>query len=402
VTDTIDRMPEYVGLPAGVDPRTVFAETKVLILGVGSVGARIAEHSARCGVGELVLVDGKRFTENYTTQAIRGPADVGKPKASRVGRWIRGISPEARVRAFDTPLEAHPLSLLDDCDAVIASTDNLAAEVEIGRRCLALGIPLIYSSVHGPTLTVQLRTFTNRGPESPCPACGFSPGEWDQLNGEVQFSCDPRSRDDIARITGPPTASVGPLCSMAADLAVLDLLRMRLSLGPALEDRLTQYNGYGHTTMVSGLAFNPNCPVDHTVLNRAGVGRPLADCTLRDLATAAGVTDDDAIAQASFAVDGLVFGSMAACPHCGATQKLGRFVRRAAKLRRKCRACGGHGMVAHPFHSFDRCVPEREGLMSRLDEPLGRVGTAARGVIVRSASGAVLVRHRPDNGGKTS
>ncbi|MHC4220011.1 MAG: HesA/MoeB/ThiF family protein [Planctomycetota bacterium] len=399
--DTIDHMPEFVGLPAGVDPRAVFADTRVLILGVGSVGARAALHCGRCGVGDIVLVDGKRFTENYTTQAIRGPGDVGKPKASRVGRWVKAICPEARVRAFDTPLEKQPLSLVDDCDAVIASTDNLAAEVEIGRRCLALGIPLIYSSVHGPSLTVQLRTYTNRGPEGPCPACAFSPGEWDQLNGEVRFSCDPASRDDNARITGPPTVSVSPLCSLGADLAVLELLRMRLKLGPAPEDRVTQYNCYGHTTMVSGLAFNPRCPVDHTVLNRAGVGRPLADCSLRDLAAAAGVTDDGAIADASFAVDGLVFALMAACPTCGATQQLGRFVRRGERLRRKCRECGGHGMVAHPFYSFERCVPDREGLMSRLDEPLGPVGAAARSVIVRGSTGAVLVRHRPDNGGKT-
>jgi molybdopterin/thiamine biosynthesis adenylyltransferase len=212
VIEAVDRMPRFVGRADDADSRAALADTTVLLAGIGSVGGRIAEHCGRCHIGEVALVDGKRFGAGFDTQVIRSAADVGRFKASRVGRWIRDVSPQTTVHALDTPLEALPLWMLDDYDVVIASTDNLGAEVEIGRRCLALGIPLIYASVHGPTLTVQMRTFTNRGPDCPCPACGFSAGEWRQLDSQIRFSCAPEAGDAVARVDGQPTSSVSPLC----------------------------------------------------------------------------------------------------------------------------------------------------------------------------------------------
>ena len=47
--DVIDRMPKFVG--ASVDPRKALRGLKLLVAGIGSVGARIALHAARCGIG---------------------------------------------------------------------------------------------------------------------------------------------------------------------------------------------------------------------------------------------------------------------------------------------------------------------------------------------------------------
>jgi len=399
VIEAVDRMPRFVGRADDADSRAALADTTVLLAGIGSVGGRIAEHCGRCHIGEVALVDGKRFGAGFDTQVIRSAADVGRFKASRVGRWIRDVSPQTTVHAMDTPLETLPLSMVDDYDVVIASTDNLAAEVEIGRRCMALGIPLIYASVHGPTLTVQMRIFTNQGPECPCPACGFSAGEWRQLDSEVRFSCAPEADDAAASVDGQPTSSVSPLCAMAADMAMLELLRMRLGLGATLEDRLVEYNAYNHTTTVSRLVRNTRCPVDHahTVLARAGIDQPLADFTLRECAAAAGVVDEDDLGRTSFAVDDLVFASVATCSACGADRPLNRFVRRDARLRRRCRDCD-RPLVPHPFHSFARCRAAGAQGAALLDAPLRSLGAVPRSVIVRGPTGAVFIRHQPDNG----
>jgi molybdopterin/thiamine biosynthesis adenylyltransferase len=396
VVEVVDRMPEFVGRAEGVESRAVLADTTVLLAGTGGVGGRIAEHCGRCHIGGVALVDGKRFGAGFETQVIRSSADIGKFKASRVGRWVKAVSPQTTVYAVDAPFEAVPLWRLDDCDVVVASTDNLAAEVEIGRRCLALRVPLIYASVHGPTLTVQMRTFTNRGPECPCPVCSFSLGERRQLDNQVRFSCAPDA-DDLARIDGPPTMSVSPLCSLAADMAMVELLRLRLGIGGPFEDRVVEYNGYRHTTTVSRLAPDPRCPVDHayTVLDRAEPGRPLADCTLRACAASAGVADKD-LGQTSFAVDDLVFASVAMCSECGASQPLNRFVRRNAPLRRRCRSCDVR-LRPHPFYSFDRCCGAGPQCPP-LDAPLRAMGAVPRCVIVRGPSGAVFVRHHHDDG----
>ena len=91
--------------------------------------------------------------------------------------------------ACDGPVQELPITAFADAHLVVLATDNLAAEVEVGQRCLWLGKPLIQASVHGETLVAQVRSFVNREGGA-CPACGFSAVEWAHLNRETSFSCE--------------------------------------------------------------------------------------------------------------------------------------------------------------------------------------------------------------------
>ena len=154
-----DRMPAFIGLEG--DPRGMLAATDMLIVGAGSVGGRIAEHAARCRVGGIDIVDPKPFSANFDTQPIRRQSDVGMPKATLVGQWAKTICPDSVVRSYDGHVQDLSWLDLDRYDIVVASTDNLPVEVYLGTVCRALGKPLVYAAVHGPTLTSQLRTFMN-------------------------------------------------------------------------------------------------------------------------------------------------------------------------------------------------------------------------------------------------
>lgn len=403
--DVIDRMPAFIGLR--VDARAVLADTKLLVAGVGSVGARIGEHAARCRIGEIGLIDPKPFTANFDTQAIRLPSDIGQPKAALVGRWVKTISPASTVRVFDGPVQALSWLDLDQYDIVIASTDNLQVEVYLGAMCLALGKPLLYAAVHGPSLCCQLRVFLNRDSASPCVFCGFNRVEREQLSSGVRFSCgadaDPGS-DPQGAVDGPPTVSVSPLCSLAADAAMLELLRLTLELGPPPSNCLRELNGYGATAVTMPLTRNAACPVDHAVLDRVGVDHPLGACSLRDCAEAAGVSGDEGIARTSFAVDDCLFARVVTCGACGASQEHNRFVdRRQPPLDVACRACGHRGLSPHPFFSHDRLIPAKTGgLLPYLDHPLATLGADGRGVVVRHGREAVLVQSNPGHEGATT
>jgi len=403
--EVIDRMPAFIGLQ--VDARAVLAGTRLAIAGVGSVGARVAEHAARCRIGEIDLIDPKPFTANFDTQAIRLPSDIGQPKAGVVGRWIKTISPGSTVRVFDGPVQALSWLDLDRYDIVIASTDNLQVEVYLGAMCLALGKPLLYAAVHGPTLCCQLRVFLNRDSDSPCPFCGFNRVEREQLSNGVRFSCGPDANpgaDPQGAIDGPPTVSVSPLCSLAADAAMLELLRLTLGLGPQPTDCLRELNGYGATAMTMPLTRNAACPVDHAILDRVRLDQPLGECSLRDCAKAAGVTGDEGIARASFAVDDCLFARVVTCGACGASQEHNRFMdRREPPLSLACRACGHKGLSPHPFFSHDRLIPAKTGgLLPYLDGSLRALGADGRGVVVRHGGQAVLVQSNPDDQGSTT
>jgi len=186
------RLPKFIGGPADAAMKLMLL--RVMIIGLGSVGGRIATHVARIGVAMLWLVDPKCFkSESLLTHEIE-PRDVGKSKARTIARRCKAISPATRVFHFDGGVECLPLDAFADADLVVMATDNLAAEIEVGQRCLCLGKPLVQASVHGDTLTAQVRWFGNTDAQGPCPACGFGQTEWRMLDEQTRFSCE-----------GPPT-----------------------------------------------------------------------------------------------------------------------------------------------------------------------------------------------------
>ncbi len=237
----------------------------------------------------------------------------------------------------------------------------------------------------------------NRNGDSPCPSCGYSRAEREQLSNGTRFNCDPAAGDE-ADLDGPPTVSVSPLCSLAADMAMLEVLRMTLGLGLPPCDCVRELNGYTGASVTTPLSRRAVCTVDHTVLDRVHLDRPLGECTLRDCAEAAGVTGDEGIARTSFAVDDNLFAPVLTCAACGASHEHNGFEdRRRGSVPLVCRKCRHHGLAPHPFLSFDRLIPARAGgLLPHLDVPLRALGAEGRGVVVRHGRKAVLLRSKLD------
>ncbi|MCI0456193.1 MAG: ThiF family adenylyltransferase [Gemmataceae bacterium] len=385
-TSLADRLPRFVGLSA--DPLPVLSGLRVGVVGVGSVGRNVALHLARLHIEALWLIDPGRYKPaSLLTQPI-GPADVGQPKATSTGSLCKAISPRTRVFACDGAVERLPLTALADAHAVVLATDNLAAEVETGQRCLRLGGPLVQASVHGDTLVSQVRFFANRGGEGACPACGFTAAEWAALNREGRFSCAGWAGGEIQRETvAAPTMSVSFLCSLAADLACMQLLRHVLKLGPPVEDSLLEHCGYTHRTVVSPLSRNLDCPCEHQAWQVRPAPGPLASCSLGELARTVGENGD--LERASFAVEGAAFAEVAVCRFCGQAQRCGRFVRRGESAG-PCRSCGS-ATQPEPFYCHDP-VPA-EAVLTLLGHPLGEIGGAAAAwVLVRDGERAVWFR----------
>jgi molybdopterin/thiamine biosynthesis adenylyltransferase len=376
------RLPAFHGLAGEAGP--ALDALRVALVGAGSVGRRMALHLARLQVAELRVVDPGRYkAESLLTQPI-GPEDVGAAKASNTARLCRQLSPGARVLAFDGPAQELAWADLADVDAVLLATDNLAAEVDVGQRCLWLRRPLLQASVHGETLVAQVRFFGNGDGDGPCPACVFGPAEWGHLNQETTFSCEGRGNGRAAgRTVTAPTRSVSFLCSLAADLALTQLLRFALNLGAPPAGSVLEYCGYTHRTALSPLKRNPECPCDHTAWERAAAPRPLADCTPRELLAAAGLDEVDA--GVSLAVDGSPFVERGTCAGCGREEAVGRF-----GAPGPCAGCGG-AVEAQPFYTH-RAAPAAllRPLLDRLLREWGAAG--ARSVVVRGAGRAVLVR----------
>jgi molybdopterin/thiamine biosynthesis adenylyltransferase len=388
------RFPQFVALPAGADRR--LDGLRIAIVGAGSVGRSLVVHASRLMVSVLWIVDPGRFkpTSFLTYPHLLPGEELDESKAVSAGRLAKRISPQTRVWVFDGGVEALPETAFADADFVLLATDQLSAEVETGQRCAHLGTKLIHASVHGPTLVAQVRCLSNRHREGPrpCLACGYTRQERASLDQQIRFSCEgAQTGRTVAESRTAPTMSVSFLCAAAADLAMMQLIKWALALGPAPDDTLLEYAGYTNRSTISPLVRDPNCPCDHAVFEPANSPRPmLEECSLSELIEAAGF--NGAAGETLLTVgDDLAFAESAQCA-CGRSVRVGRFVSTAAgptEPIERC-ACGG----AFQVHRFYAHRPAPASVVEAVrDRPLRELGAASVDwVLVRQGDRPVLFR----------
>jgi hypothetical protein len=334
------RLPEFLGAPPDLAHR--IPGLRVAVVGVGAVGAQAALHLARLSVRSLILIDPKSFkAESLLTQPV-GPEAVGRPKVRHVGNLCKRISPGTEILTWRGGVRDLDPLILSAVDAIVLATDNLAAELDAGHVAKVLGKPLLQGSVHGSTLTAQVRVFANRDENSPCPGCGFGEREWHLLGLETTFSCDPAG--DLAADPGAgepvllPTESVSSLCSLAADLTVIHLLRHVGGFGAPVADTIHGYCACNNTAYTSPLKRKESCRCDHTRWSFLPLSGPLGSLSFAILASHArlGVpVPGDTLAE----VGGHVWVSRLACPN-GHEQDHHRFVPAANLPELPCPDCG--------------------------------------------------------------
>lgn len=382
------RLPVFIGAQGDVEG--TLRNLRVFVVGCGSVGMRAAEHFARLRVAELWLVDPRRCCkpESVLTHPISRPMDV--PKANYAARVCKRISPSTRVFAYVGLVQDLWLDAFADADLCIMATDNLAAEVEFGRRCLSLGKCLVQAALHGESLTVQIRVFANADGPGPCPACAFGAVEWRQLADQVQYSCEGGvSGHSALRIDGPPTRSTSSLCALAADLALNQSLRHVLGLGEAVGDTITEYCGFTNRILTSSLKRNPACRCDHTRFEVVHAPMPLRSYSFARLM--ADFVNPRGDSSVTLTVGGAEWIESGWC-RCSEPSPVQRFVPAGQGTAGQCGLCRSL-IHAQPFTSHSAVSASMLGKAVAL--PLLRLGVRrCPWVLLRKADGTILV-HDP-------
>ena len=216
------------------------------------------------------------------------------------------------------------------------------------------------------------------------------------ISRDTKFSCeelDPRAA--TAEVTNPPTRSLSMLCSLAAELAAMQLLRHLLGLGGPVGDSILEYSGYRHNTVISPIKRNVHCPCEHRHYPSVATPRPILDCTLRELVQEANLGGVEDLGGVSFRVGTLLFRELGAC-WCKASRPLNRFYAPGEHIGR-CSDCGSE-IRSQPFFTHDP-VPASL-LASQLDRPLRDITTGPVGyVLVRGPEqGAFLVNRSEQEG----
>lgn len=335
------RAPAYMGFEGNAPE--VFAGKRVLLLAAGSVNRPVAELLTRLGVGRIDIVDPKRVKREslLTHQGVR-PDEIDEFKAVAAARACALLGTGTRVRYFVGGIQDLSHADLVGTDAAIMAPDNLDAEFSGGEVCQHLGIPLIHSSLFAEGLVAQCRVYANADAQSPTPACGFTAAERELHDGQVRFSCEGSPAGPATpEVVGPATMSPASLCSIAADLAVTQFLRLVLGLGDPVGDTMLEWCGFTHRTRISPLTCDGSCRSDHARFEVVRLPRPLGDYSLADLAAQTG--GGNGTIDRTYVVGDQAWAERGIC-RCGRHQSLGRFVHPARPRAGQCPRC------AEPIH----------------------------------------------------
>ncbi|RED66445.1 ThiF family adenylyltransferase [Cohnella phaseoli] len=139
--------------PIGAQGQRRLGEASVLVVGAGALGASLAQHMVRAGVGRLRLVD-RDYVElsNLHRQTLydEEDAEAALPKAVAAAAKLRRVNGRARIEAFVADVDRRNAeSLAADVDLVLDGTDNAATRLLLSDACFSRGIPLVYGGVAG-------------------------------------------------------------------------------------------------------------------------------------------------------------------------------------------------------------------------------------------------------------
>lgn len=115
-----------------------FADTSVIVFGIGGVGSWCVEALARTGIGRITIVDSDAVDiTNINRQLPALTNTVGRPKVEVLARRIADINPACRVEALAaryTPESASTFGI-EGYDYAVDAIDSLKDKADLILRC---------------------------------------------------------------------------------------------------------------------------------------------------------------------------------------------------------------------------------------------------------------------------
>lgn len=211
---------------------------RVLIVGLGGVGAPAALYLAAAGVGTLGLIDDDTVAlSNLQRQIIFTTADAEQPKVEAGAAHLAALNPHVSVEQLTERLTpANARSLIERFDVVLDGTDDFDTRFAVNAACVATKTPLVSGALG--RWNGQVGVFAGQ----PCYQC---------LVPEI-----PPDAETCARV-----GVVGALAGVIGAMAALEAIKLITGAGEALTGRLMLYDGLAGTSRVAKITVDPECPV---------------------------------------------------------------------------------------------------------------------------------------------
>jgi molybdopterin/thiamine biosynthesis adenylyltransferase len=137
------RTPELVG----------FERAKVVLIGAGSLGSKVALELAKAGCGHLTIFDTDTYDVNNAPRHELAPRHAGEWKAEAMADLLRAANPFVAVKpdllkiGSDVDAGSEFLASLNGTALVVETTGARATTRIASRYCRATGVPLLCASL---------------------------------------------------------------------------------------------------------------------------------------------------------------------------------------------------------------------------------------------------------------
>ena len=227
----------------GPDAQARFARSHALVVGVGGLGAPVAQFLAAAGVGTLTLCDADRVDlTNLQRQILYATTDVGQPKVDAAVARLAAINPDVELQRVASRVGGEELdALVASSDVVVDCTDNFETRHAVNRACVAHRKPLVSGAAI--RFDGQIAVFDPRDAASPCYHCLFGEG------------------DAIEETRCATMGVFAPLVGIVGATQAAEALKLLAGVGESLAGRLLLLDTLAMQWREMRVPRDPECPV---------------------------------------------------------------------------------------------------------------------------------------------
>ena len=197
---------------------------KVIVVGAGSGGGRVATDLGRLGVS-LILVDlpGELLEEHNIIRHVLGYDSLGKGKLAELARYIRNLNPETMIECVEMDVAANSnnfKSLVEQRrpDLLLACTDNQPSKFAVDEIAARFGIPVVGAGVYDGGIAGEI--YITR-PAGPCYGCITAHLQLDRRRPKKAMNLDYNNLD---------LAEIRSTSALNLDIAQIAVIHARVAL----------------------------------------------------------------------------------------------------------------------------------------------------------------------------
>ncbi|MBE6307138.1 MAG: tRNA threonylcarbamoyladenosine dehydratase [Bacteroidales bacterium] len=146
---------QRTSLLLGAEQVARLQSSRILVVGVGGVGAYAAEMLVRAGVSSMTIIDSDEVSpSNINRQLVALHSTVGKIKVEVLAQRLADINPTLQLSARAQYLEVDRVEALlqEGYDFVVDAIDTVAPKVALLAACMRQGIAVVSSMGAGARL----------------------------------------------------------------------------------------------------------------------------------------------------------------------------------------------------------------------------------------------------------